>query len=244
MSADARSTPELAPASSALPVVHLERVTRVYAGNPPVRALDGITLTIASGAMVGIVGPSGSGKTTLLNVIGTLDRADAGEVRIDGHDVAELSDRQLSALRAREVGFVFQQFLLSAGLTALDNVADGLLYTGLPPQVRRQRALHTLARVGLADRAHHKPHELSGGQQQRVAVARALVGEPSLLLADEPTGALDSTSGAAVIELLLELHRAGTTIAVITHDHDVARELPRQVHILDGRIARDVRVAP
>ncbi|NDL58299.1 ABC transporter ATP-binding protein [Phytoactinopolyspora mesophila] len=222
-------------------VVHLEVVSRVYPGNPPVRALDRVNLTIRAGEMVGIVGPSGSGKSTMLNILGTLDRADAGAVHIDGHDIATLSDRQLSALRAHRIGFVFQQFFLSPGVTALDNVADGILYTGLSLRKRRIRARRTLERVGLGDRAHHRPHELSGGQKQRVAVARALVGKPAILLADEPTGALDSASGAAVIKLLHELHDAGTTIVVITHDHGIARELPRQVHILDGRIESDER---
>ncbi|MGH8792555.1 MAG: ABC transporter ATP-binding protein [Stackebrandtia sp.] len=223
------------------PVVLLEDVRRVYPGHPPVRALDGVSLRVESGEMVGVVGPSGSGKTTMLNVLGTLDRADSGLVRIDGHDVGELSDRQLSAMRARRIGFVFQQFFLSPGVTTLDNVADGLLYTGLSQRERRARARRTLARVGLADRAHHKPNQLSGGQRQRVAVARAVVGKPSLLLADEPTGALDSASGAAVLKLLHELRDAGATIVVITHDHNVAAELPRQVHILDGAIESDER---
>jgi putative ABC transport system ATP-binding protein len=221
------------------PVVELTGVTRIYPGNPQVRALDGVSLTIAAGEMVGIVGPSGSGKSTLLNILGTLDRADTGQVRIDGHDVAALSDRQLSALRAHTIGFVFQQFFLAPGVTALDNVADGLLYTGTALRTRRDMARDTLERVGLGDRMHHRPHELSGGQKQRVAVARALVGRPSVLLADEPTGALDSTSGTAVIRLLHELHQTGTTIVVITHDRHIACDLPRQMHILDGRIATD-----
>jgi putative ABC transport system ATP-binding protein len=224
------------------PVAELTDVTRVYPGHPPVRALRGVNLRVHDGELVGIVGPSGSGKSTLLNVLGTLDRADAGTVRIDGHDLSTLSDRQLSALRAHRIGFVFQQFFLSPGVTALDNVADGLLYTGLPLAERRRRARQVLERVGLADRAHHRPNELSGGQSQRVAVARALVGRPSILLADEPTGALDSESGAAVLELLRELHETGTTIVVITHDHDVASMLPRQVHIRDGQIESDDRV--
>jgi putative ABC transport system ATP-binding protein len=223
-------------------VAELTGVTRVYPGHPPVRALRGVSLQIEEGELVGIVGPSGSGKTTLLNILGTLDRADAGTVRIDGYDVSAMSDRQLSALRAHRIGFVFQQFFLAPGVSALDNVADGLLYTGLPLGERRRRAEHTLARVGLADRTHHRPHELSGGEKQRVAVARALVGRPSLLLADEPTGALDSESGAAVLRLLRELGESGTTIVVITHDHDVAAMLPRQVHIRDGRIESDERI--
>jgi putative ABC transport system ATP-binding protein len=221
------------------PVAELIGVTRVYPGHPPVRALRAVTLWVGEGELLGIVGPSGSGKTTLLNVLGTLDRADAGTVRIDGHDLSTLTDRQLSALRAHRIGFVFQQFFLSPGVSALDNVADGLLYTGLPLAERRRRAGQVLERVGLADRAHHRPNELSGGQSQRVAVARALVGRPSILLADEPTGALDSESGAAVLELLRELHESGTTIVVITHDHDVASMLPRQVHIRDGQIMSD-----
>jgi putative ABC transport system ATP-binding protein len=221
------------------PVAELIGVTRVYPGHPPVRALRRVSLRVDEGELVGIVGPSGSGKTTLLNVLGTLDRADAGTVRIDGHDLSTLSDRQLSALRAHWVGFVFQQFFLSPGLSALDNVADGLLYTGLPLAERRRRAGQVLERVGLADRAHHRPNELSGGQSQRVAVARALVGRPSILLADEPTGALDSESGAGVLELLRELHTSGTTIVVITHDNDVASMLPRQVYIRDGQVVSD-----
>jgi putative ABC transport system ATP-binding protein len=217
-------------------VAELTGVTRVYPGHPPVRALRGVSLQIEEGELVGIVGPSGSGKTTLLNIVGTLDRADAGTVRIGGDDVSRLTDRQLSALRAHRIGFVFQQFFLAPGLSALDNVADGLLYTGLPPAERRRRASEVLERVGLADRVHHRPNELSGGQSQRVAVARALVGRPSILLADEPTGALDTESGTGVLELLRELHESGTTIVVITHDHDVGAMLPRQVHIRDGKI--------
>jgi putative ABC transport system ATP-binding protein len=220
-------------------VVELAGVIRTYPGHPPVRALRGVDLRIDRGELLGIVGPSGSGKTTLLNILGTLDRADAGTVRIDGQEVSTLADRQLSALRAHRIGFVFQQFFLAPGVSALDNVADGLLYTGRPLAERRRRAQETLERVGLADRTHHRPNELSGGQNQRVAVARALVGRPSLLLADEPTGALDSESGAGVLELLRELHESGTTIVVITHDHEVGDMLPRQVYIRDGQIASD-----
>ena len=221
------------------PVAELTGVLRTYPGHPPVRALRAVDLRIERGELVGIVGPSGSGKSTLLNIMGTLDRADAGTVRIDGHDVGTLNDRQLSALRAHRIGFVFQQFFLAPGVSALDNVADGLLYTGLPLAERRRRARETLERVGLGDRMHHRPNELSIGQGQRVAVARALVGRPSILLADEPTGALDSANGAAVLDLLDELHSTGTTIAVITHDHVIASRLPRQVRILDGQVEAD-----
>ncbi|WP_157244770.1 ATP-binding cassette domain-containing protein [Nonomuraea typhae] len=180
--------------------------------------------------------PSGSGKSTLLHIVGTLDLPTSGGVRIVGHEAAALRDRELSALRARHIGFVFQAFHLMPGVTALDNVADGLLYTGLPAAVRRRRAAAALDRVGLADRMSHRPHELSGGQKQRVAIARAVVGAPDLLLADEPTGALDSASGGAVLELLHELNREGATIAVITHDAEIAATLPRQVRVRDGRV--------
>ncbi|TDC51784.1 ABC transporter ATP-binding protein [Jiangella ureilytica] len=220
-------------------VVELAGVVREYPGAPPVRALDGVDLRIGAGELVAIVGPSGSGKSTLLHVLGTLDRADAGTVRIDGHDVGALSDAQLSALRARRIGFVFQQFFLTPGVSALDNVADGLLYTGLSLRERRDRAHDGLAAVGLTHRETHRPNQLSGGERQRVAVARALAGSPSLLLADEPTGNLDTVAGRGVVDLLHELHRAGTTVVVITHDLDVARSLPRQVHLRDGRIERD-----
>jgi putative ABC transport system ATP-binding protein len=230
-------------AGSRHPVVELEDVARIYPGNPPVHALRGVNLRVERGELAGIIGPSGSGKSTLLHILGTLDRADSGTVRIDGHDVGELSDRQLSALRARRIGFVFQQFFLAPGVSALDNVADGLLYTGLSLGERRRRAADTLERVGLAARMRHRPNQLSGGEGQRVAVARALVGRPSLLLADEPTGNLDSVSGAGVLDLLRELHATGTTIVVITHDQDVASTLPRQIHILDGRIEQDEWVA-
>jgi len=220
-------------------VAELTGVIRTYPGHPPVRALQSVDLRIVQGELLGIIGPSGSGKTTLLNILGTLDRADAGAVRIDGRDVSTLTDRQLSALRAHRIGFVFQQFFLAPGVSALDNVADGLLYSGLPLPDRRRLARQTLDRVGLADRTHHRPNELSGGQKQRVAVARALVGQPSLILADEPTGALDSESGAGVLDLLHELHQSGTTIVVITHDHEVGDMLPRQVHLRDVRIETD-----
>ncbi|MFJ9829206.1 ABC transporter ATP-binding protein [Streptomyces sp. NPDC101160] len=218
-------------------VVELRGVVKEYSGG--VRALDGVDLGIDEGELVGIVGPSGSGKSTLLHIVGTLDRPTAGTVEIAGHDVAALTDRRLSALRARRIGFVFQAFHLVPGVAALENVAEGLLYSGLPRARRRRMAADALARVGLADRMRHRPHELSGGQKQRVAIARAVVGEPALLLADEPTGALDSASGEAVMELLRTLNAEGATIAVITHDTEIADRLPRQVRVRDGRVVAD-----
>ncbi|HEY0453332.1 ABC transporter ATP-binding protein [Actinophytocola sp.] len=217
-------------------VVELDRVSKAYPGG--VTALRDVSLTIGYGELVGIVGPSGSGKSTMLHLIGTLDRPSAGTVRIDGHDVATLSDRRLSALRARRLGFVFQQFHLAPGQSAVDNVADGLLYAGLPVGERARLAEDALVRVGLGMRLDHRPHQLSGGERQRVAIARAVAGAPPLLLADEPTGNLDSVSGAGVMALLRDLHRTGTTVLVITHDREIAAGLPRQVHLRDGEVVR------
>jgi putative ABC transport system ATP-binding protein len=215
-------------------VVALRGVSKTYPGG--VAALRDVDLTVARGEMLGIVGPSGSGKSTMLHIIGTLDRPSAGTVVFDGHDVATLTDRNLAALRSSRLGFVFQRFQLAPGVAALDNVADGLLYAGVRRQERRRRAEMALERVGLEHRLDHRPHELSGGEQQRVAIARAVVGEPALLLADEPTGNLDSQSGAAVLAILRDLHESGTTVLVITHDHDVVRQFPRRVQVRDGRI--------
>ncbi|MEU6822859.1 ABC transporter ATP-binding protein [Streptomyces atriruber] len=220
--------------TSAAPLIELRDVTKSYAGD--VHALRGVSLTVLAGELLAIVGPSGSGKSTMLNVIGTLDRPTSGTVRVAGHDVGALTDARLSALRARHIGFVFQHFHLAAGRDAVDNVADGLLYAGVPLKERRARARAALERVRLGHRLRHRPGELSGGEKQRVAIARALVGEPSLLLADEPTGALDTASGAVVMELLHELNATGTTICVITHDHDIADALPRRVRFRDGEI--------
>ncbi|MFJ4225445.1 ABC transporter ATP-binding protein [Microbacterium sp. NPDC089695] len=222
-------------------IVELENVEREY-GHPPVRACAGVSLSIAPGELVAIVGPSGSGKSTLLNLIGTLDKPTSGVAMISGADIQRLTDRQLSALRAHRIGFVFQQFHLSDGVTAVDNVADGLLYTGVPRAVRRERARRALDKVGLSHRHTHKPAQMSGGERQRVAIARAVVGDPPLLLADEPTGNLDTSSGAAIVELLHELNRSGTTIIVITHDVELARMLPRQIAIRDGRVVSDSRL--
>jgi putative ABC transport system ATP-binding protein len=219
-------------------LIRLTDVVRSF-GSPPVTALAGVNLTIDEGEFVAIVGASGSGKSTLLNVIGTLDRPTSGSVSIDGVDTNRLSDNELSALRSRRIGFVFQQFHLREGVTALENVADGLLYTGTPRTERRLRAHAALERVGLGHRLTHQPHQMSGGERQRVAIARAVIGDPPLLLADEPTGNLDSRSAERVVELLHSLHASGTSIVVITHDVNLAARLPRRVSVCDGVVLSD-----
>jgi putative ABC transport system ATP-binding protein len=224
---------------SAEAVLELEGVTKVYGEQPPVAALRGVSLSVRRGELVAIVGPSGSGKSTLLHVIGTLERPSSGVVRIGGVDAARLSDRELSRLRAREIGFVFQRFFLAEHATARENVADGMLYAGAPAAERHRRADEALARVGLSDRATFKPTKLSGGERQRVAIARALVGRPAIVLADEPTGNLDSSTGASIMRLLHELNAGGATIILITHDAGLAAQLPRRIRVLDGQVVGD-----
>jgi len=221
------------------PVLQLAGVTKIYGGSPPVPALRNVNLEVSGGELVAVLGPSGSGKSTLLHLAGTLDRPTSGTVRITGLDVATLGDRALAGLRASQIGFVFQQFFLAEHTSVLDNVADGLLYAGVALGARRDAATVALGQVGLGHKLRARPTQLSGGERQRVAIARALAGSPAIVLADEPTGNLDQATGAAILDLLAELHTAGTTIIVVTHDEAVASRMHRQVRMLDGRIVSD-----
>ncbi len=218
-------------------VLEIVDAKKIYVG--AVHALRGVSFAVSAGEIVAIMGPSGCGKSTLLHVMGTLDRLTSGSIRIAGYEVADLTDRELAALRATRIGFVFQQFFLAEHATAIENVANGLLYAGVAPDERRLRAIEALERVGLRDRSGFRPSKLSGGERQRVAIARALVGRPAIVLADEPTGNLDSANGGAIVDLLMQLNAEGATIVVVTHDRGLANHLGRTIELLDGRVLKD-----
>lgn len=231
--------PQSSTSGGSVTALELRDVSKLYPGSPPVKALDGVSVRISEGEMVAVVGPSGSGKSTLLHIMGTLDIPTTGVVLIEGVDSSSLDDNALAAVRGRRVGFVFQRFLLLPDASALDNVANGLLYNGTPRKQRREAAVACLERVGLASRVHHRPHELSGGEMQRVALARALVHCPAFILADEPTGNLDSASSKAIMDLLFSFHDEGRTIIVITHNEEISALLPRELRLLDGQVVDD-----
>jgi len=225
------------------PVLSLTDVVKEYPSEPPVRALGGVSFAVQPGELVAVVGPSGSGKSTLLHIMGTLDLPSSGEVTVAGYNVGQMTDTKLSSLRSRHIGFVFQQFFLLSGYTALDNVADGLLYTGMGLADRREMAATSLERVGLSHRFGHVATKLSGGERQRVAIARALVGRPAIVLADEPTGNLDTKTSDSIVALLEELNDEGSTIIVITHNREIAESMPRAIGLRDGLIEYDTAMA-
>lgn len=223
------------------PIISMQNITKIYnIGGEEVRALDGASLTIHEGEFVSIIGPSGSGKSTMMNIIGCLDVADEGEYMLDGQSIEQYSEEELARIRNKKIGFVFQSFNLLSRMTAKENVELPLIYQRLPLGERKEKTNAALKRVGLTDRGHHKPTELSGGQQQRVAIARALATEPAILLADEPTGNLDSKTGSDIMSLFHELHEAGNTIVLITHSEEIANQAQRRIYIIDGRV-REVK---